>query len=390
MYDVRGGGVPASDVTTTTCLLPQAPSPLLRDDKAVCRSCDARSGSAFAGRRRQHTWHHRPHSIVKPDRRAAACRPVDGTTAAAGLRSWIPRVNELVHYAEGLADDANAVKIQAYSAALRYQGRSSRAAAPLLVRRAKAKASRGDNLDLSSAAADYGDALELDPDNREALAGLVSVLHRCGDAGGSDEAAKDFVRRFPEHKAEVDVAARGRVERGGGVDIDGLDGGRVDARPEQTVWRSIAMPLTAPSVYSGHLNLQTDIKEAAFYGDNGEVILAGSDEGRLWAWDRASGEILACIYGDDDVVNAVQPHPSAPMVATSGIDSVVRLWEPRDGGSEAVADDADDPCMPRMRRGFDITVTAVDGSGQPRNVRSLLERWTPYPSRFIRALMGGL
>lgn len=32
--------------------------------------------------------------------------------------------------------------------------------------------------------------------------------------------------------------------------------------------------------YVGACNVQTDIKEACFWGDNGEYIVAGSDDGR--------------------------------------------------------------------------------------------------------------
>ncbi|CAG2122389.1 unnamed protein product [Medioppia subpectinata] len=33
--------------------------------------------------------------------------------------------------------------------------------------------------------------------------------------------------------------------------------------------------------------------------------------------------------GDDSIVNCLQPHPSSCLLATSGIDQVVRLWSPR-------------------------------------------------------------
>ena len=31
---------------------------------------------------------------------------------------------------------------------------------------------------------------------------------------------------------------------------------------------------------------------------------------------------------DDDVVNCIRPHPTEPVLATSGIDSTVKLWSP--------------------------------------------------------------
>lgn len=39
---------------------------------------------------------------------------------------------------------------------------------------------------------------------------------------------------------------------------------------------------------------------------------------------------LRALQADEDVANCVQPHPTLPVLATSGIESVVRLWRPGD------------------------------------------------------------
>ena len=39
---------------------------------------------------------------------------------------------------------------------------------------------------------------------------------------------------------------------------------------------------------------------------------------------------IQVLKADEDVVNCVQPHPSLPLLATSGIESVVRLWSPKE------------------------------------------------------------
>ena len=46
--------------------------------------------------------------------------------------------------------------------------------------------------------------------------------------------------------------------------------------------------------------------------------------------------VLKVLDGDSSTVNCVQGHPSAPLLASSGIDAVVRLWDPRpeDGTEE--------------------------------------------------------
>ena len=77
---------------------------------------------------------------------------------------------------------------------------------------------------------------------------------------------------------------------------------------------------------------------------NGQFVTAGSDDGKFFIWDRASTNIVRILEGDESIVNCLQPHPSAPLLASSGIDPQVRLWAPsaEDGKEEAraVADHA--------------------------------------------------
>ena len=56
--------------------------------------------------------------------------------------------------------------------------------------------------------------------------------------------------------------------------------------------------------------------------------MSGSDDGRIFIWDKNSGEIVNSMVGDSRVVNCVQPHPFDPRFASSGIDNDVKLWEP--------------------------------------------------------------
>ncbi|OXU18828.1 hypothetical protein TSAR_011669 [Trichomalopsis sarcophagae] len=78
----------------------------------------------------------------------------------------------------------------------------------------------------------------------------------------------------------------------------------------------------------GHCNTITDIKEANFFGDDGQFIIAGSDDGSFFIWDRYTTNIARVLKGDQRIVNCLQPHPSTCLLATSGIDSVIRLWSP--------------------------------------------------------------
>lgn len=80
--------------------------------------------------------------------------------------------------------------------------------------------------------------------------------------------------------------------------------------------------------YVGAANIATDIKEAIFFGKNGEYIASGSDDGHLFIWDRLTGELLMSRLADADVVNCVIAHPFLPILVTSGLDDVIRIWGP--------------------------------------------------------------
>lgn len=91
------------------------------------------------------------------------------------------------------------------------------------------------------------------------------------------------------------------------------------------------------SRFEGHCNTHTDIKEAIFLGDRSNYVAAGSDDGNIFIWQRDSGNLVRVLRGDSSIVNCIQWHPTASVMATSGIENVVRLWEPwnEDPGMEA-------------------------------------------------------
>lgn len=81
--------------------------------------------------------------------------------------------------------------------------------------------------------------------------------------------------------------------------------------------------------YIGSVNVQTDIKEANFLGIGDEYVMAGSDEGMFLIWEAESGRLVRKEQADADVVNCCQANPSFLSIATSGIDSDIKIWEPR-------------------------------------------------------------
>ena len=74
----------------------------------------------------------------------------------------------------------------------------------------------------------------------------------------------------------------------------------------------------------------TDIKEAQFLGANERFVMSGSDDGCLYVWDRNTSNIALRRAADADVLNCVQAHPANFVIATSGIEPVIKLWRPTD------------------------------------------------------------
>lgn len=71
---------------------------------------------------------------------------------------------------------------------------------------------------------------------------------------------------------------------------------------------------------------RTMIKEASFWGD--DYVMSGSDCGHVFIWNRHTAQLKMLLQADQHVVNCLQPHPTLPLLATSGIDHDVKLWAP--------------------------------------------------------------
>lgn len=95
--------------------------------------------------------------------------------------------------------------------------------------------------------------------------------------------------------------------------------------------------------YVGHCNVGTDIKQASFLGQQGEFVASGSDDGRLFIWEKRTGRLVKVLLGDGAVVNCVQCHPFDCAIATSGIDNTIKMWTPHAGVPSMVAGGAAGP-----------------------------------------------
>ena len=95
------------------------------------------------------------------------------------------------------------------------------------------------------------------------------------------------------------------------------------------------IPLSSP-----FSNCQTDTKEVTFLGSDDGIVASGSDCGKVFLYDADKGTLLACLHdADSDIANCVQCHPHEPILATSGLESTVKLWAP---SGEAVEDDEEE------------------------------------------------
>ncbi|CAG5115618.1 unnamed protein product [Candidula unifasciata] len=80
--------------------------------------------------------------------------------------------------------------------------------------------------------------------------------------------------------------------------------------------------------YTGHRNNAT-VKGVNFYGPKSEFIISGSDCGHVFFWEKHTEAIINFQEGDDaGVINVLEPHPTLPVLATSGLDHDVKLWMP--------------------------------------------------------------
>ena len=107
----------------------------------------------------------------------------------------------------------------------------------------------------------------------------------------------------------------------------------------------------------GRVNEQTDIKEATFLGRGDKLIGAGSDDGRLYVFCSETGHCIRASAADGNILNCVQSHPELPILATSGIESCVKIW------SAAPESCAEEPESLQEILNENMTASHVGGGG---------------------------
>lgn len=191
--------------------------------------------------------------------------------------------------------------------------------------RAAALMKRTWNGDMYSGLKDCIKALTLDKTQRKVHYQMARILFNLGWRKESEEWLDSFRKKYETgpliESLQKDIESKDKAKKTKRSE-DEL--GKLDK--QEVIWRSKATDFE--NRYCGHCNTTTDIKEANFWGPNGQFVMAGSDDAKIFIWDRKSENQVLALSGDDSIVNCLQPHPFTCLLASSGIDSVVKLWGP--------------------------------------------------------------
>lgn len=103
------------------------------------------------------------------------------------------------------------------------------------------------------------------------------------------------------------------------------------------------VPIIFPRArFAGHANVET-VKDGSsrvlrsihlladpfslvnFVGPYDEYVASGSDDGNFFLYNKSTKKIHGIYEGDGSIVNVIEPHPRLPVIATSGIDTTVKV-----------------------------------------------------------------
>ncbi|XP_063362670.1 WD and tetratricopeptide repeats protein 1 [Cydia amplana] len=288
------------------------------------------------------------------------------------VRALKERANELVNAGN------YAAAVELYNAAL--------GACPnhaiLYSNRAAALMRRGWSGDTYAAIKDCYRAIKLDSGHVKSHFRLAKGLMDLKRAREAHECLLYFKDKFPRHAS---VHAVFLLQKDINVALDTVEtqadeapGEAEENQPTSLLERQLrAAALDYSQRFLGHCNTTTDIKEASFLGPDANFIAAGSDDGSMFIWCRRTGNIVRCLRGDESIVNCVQLHPAACLLATSGIEPCVRLWSPRpeDGVEEPrVVLDAGSAAHENQRRmrsdPFEAMLLNISFAGADRDLHS--------------------
>lgn len=156
------------------------------------------------------------------------------------------------------------------------------------------------------------------------------------DDGSGDEAENDFLTQLANRRGDKRQRPQEQQQPPSPTAaIEEEIENAVIAAEDETELKEIIFDYVRMK-YIGHRNARTMIKEATFWGN--DYVMSGSDCGHVFIWNRKSGELVMLLESDQHVVNCLQPHPTLPYLATSGIDYDIKLFTPL-----CRTDDEDEP-----------------------------------------------
>ncbi|CAK1541916.1 unnamed protein product [Leptosia nina] len=252
--------------------------------------------------------------------------------------------------------------------------------------RAAALMRRGWSGDTYAAIRDCYKAIKLDSNHVKSHFRLAKGLMDLKRAREAHECLLYFKDKFPKHATSHAVFL---LQKDIGEALESMETQPDEATEEEgqngsaleRQLRSSALDYSCR--FLGHCNTTTDIKEANFLGPDANFLAAGSDDGSMFIWSRNSGNIARCLRADESILNCVQLHPSMFLLATSGIEAVVRLWSPapEDGSTESRLVDGPSAAVANQKRmhsdPFEAMLLNISFAGGPeRDLQSPVCRAT--------------
>uniref|UniRef100_A0A8D2J3B8 WD and tetratricopeptide repeats 1 n=1 Tax=Varanus komodoensis TaxID=61221 RepID=A0A8D2J3B8_VARKO len=307
------------------------------------------------------TYKQRPYTFLLPKKCRSSGEVQNGKTSTNGVSNGIHLHSNGFRLSEGRAHMSSQVELPPYLEKIKLQANEAFACqqwtqAIQLYSKAVQKAPNNAMLYGNRAAAymkrkwdgDHYDALRdclraisLNPCHLKAHFRLARCLFELKYVTEALECLDDFKGKFPEqaHSSACDALDRdinaalfsktdnAEDKKGSGPIWLRATGRKDSISDDEMVLRERSYDYKFR--YCGHCNTTTDIKEANFFGSNAQYIVSGSDDGSFFIWEKETTNLVRVLQGDESIVNCLQPHPSYCFLATSGIDPVVRLWNPR-------------------------------------------------------------
>eukprot|EP00800_Vazella_pourtalesii_P015375 TRINITY_DN4120_c0_g2_i11.p1 TRINITY_DN4120_c0_g2~~TRINITY_DN4120_c0_g2_i11.p1 ORF type:complete len:539 (-),score=60.38 TRINITY_DN4120_c0_g2_i11:163-1779(-) len=200
--------------------------------------------------------------------------------------------------------------------------------------------SRNWNGDAYACLRDCETALQLESNTKKCKLRRIKSLHELGWVEESYHFLKEFISQYPGVVAEI-ADLKHKIEAAVEKSANEQKGKEPKMSDAHCILRGFANQLNSYDYsqrFVGSKNVATDIKEANFIGYHGNYIVAGSDDGYVYIWDKSTSNLVLGFQGDASIVNCVQWNPNFSMLAVSGIDNTIKLCSVKQTENQAKND----------------------------------------------------